>query len=77
MGSGSHTPLEVATAMAVIANGGFLIQPHFIQRIENEMGDILWEANPVQPRAILVLPMLQDKPSPMLSPEDIEALASR
>ena len=46
LGSGSHTPLEVATAMAVIANGGFLIQPHFIQRIENEMGDILWKANP-------------------------------
>ena len=31
LGSGSHTPLEVATAMAVIANGGFLIQPYFIQ----------------------------------------------
>jgi penicillin-binding protein 1A len=46
LGSGSHTPLEVATAMAVIANGGFLIQPHFIQRIENEMGEILWKANP-------------------------------
>jgi penicillin-binding protein 1A len=46
LGSGSHTPLEVATAMAVFANGGFLIQPHFIQRIENEMGDILWKANP-------------------------------
>jgi penicillin-binding protein 1A len=47
LGSGSHTPLEVATAMAVFANGGFLVQPHFIQRIENEMGEILWEANPV------------------------------
>ena len=46
LGSGSHTPLEVATAMAVFANGGFLVQPHFIQRIENEMGDILWRANP-------------------------------
>jgi penicillin-binding protein 1A len=46
LGSGSHTPLEVATAMAVFANGGFLIQPHFIQRIENEMGDILWRVNP-------------------------------
>jgi penicillin-binding protein 1A len=46
LGSGSHTPLEVATAMAVIANGGFLIQPHFILRIENEMGEILWKTNP-------------------------------
>jgi penicillin-binding protein 1A len=46
LGSGSHTPLEMATAMAVIANGGFLVQPHFIQYIENEMGDVLWNANP-------------------------------
>jgi penicillin-binding protein 1A len=46
LGSGSHTPLEMATAMAVIANGGFLVQPHFIQYIENEMGDVLWKANP-------------------------------
>ena len=46
LGSGSHTPLEMATAMAVIANGGFLIQPHFIQRIENEMGEVLWKVNP-------------------------------
>ena len=48
LGSGSHTPLEVVTAMAAIANGGFLIQPHFIQRIEDEMGQVLWKANPVQ-----------------------------
>ena len=48
LGSGSHTPLEVATAMAVIANGGFLIQPHFIQRIENDLGELLWQANPTQ-----------------------------
>ncbi|MEP1383367.1 MAG: penicillin-binding protein 1A [Paraglaciecola sp.] len=47
LGSGSHTPLEVVTAMATIANGGFLIQPHFIQRIEDEMGEVLWQANPV------------------------------
>jgi penicillin-binding protein 1A len=47
LGSGSHTPLEVATAMAVIANGGFLIQPHFIDRIEDDYGKVLWQSNPV------------------------------
>jgi penicillin-binding protein 1A len=47
LGSGSHTPLEIVTAMATIANGGFLIQPHFIQRIEDDYGKQLWEANPV------------------------------
>lgn len=46
LGSGSHTPLEVARAMAVIANGGFLVQPHFISRIEDEQGNRLWQAEP-------------------------------
>ncbi|WP_339767460.1 penicillin-binding protein 1A [uncultured Paraglaciecola sp.] len=48
LGSGSHTPLEVATAMSVIANGGFLIQPHFVQRIEDDYGKVLWKSNPLQ-----------------------------
>ena len=47
LGSGSHTPLEVATAMATIANGGFLIRPHFIDRIEDDYGSVLWQSNPV------------------------------
>ena len=48
LGSGSHTPLEVATALSVIANGGFLIEPHFVERIEDDYGKVLWKANPVQ-----------------------------
>ena len=47
LGSGSHTPLEVVRAMGVIVNGGYLVEPHFIQRIENEIGEVLWEARPV------------------------------
>jgi penicillin-binding protein 1A len=47
LGSGSHTPMEVVTAMATIANGGFLIQPHFIQRIEDDYGKVLWQADPL------------------------------
>lgn len=46
LGSGSHTPLEMATAMTTIANGGFAVQPHFIERIEDEFGNVLWQANP-------------------------------
>ncbi len=47
LGSGAHTPLEVATAMAVITNGGFLVKPYFIERIENSAGEIIWQAEPV------------------------------
>jgi penicillin-binding protein 1A len=72
LGSGSHTPLEVATAMAVIANGGFLIQPHFIQRIENEMGDILWKVNPKNACNPCVAETQTKQTN--AEPEDIEAL---
>ena len=46
LGSGSHTPLEVATGFASFANGGFLVQPYFIDRIENEQGELIWQAHP-------------------------------
>lgn len=46
LGSGAHTPMEVATAMAIIANGGFAIQPYVIQRIEDSEGEVLFEAAP-------------------------------
>lgn len=47
LGSGSHTPLEVATALAIISNGGFAVQPYFIQRIENRENEVIWEAEPL------------------------------
>tara|TARA_R110002153_G_scaffold3042_4_gene14402 strand:- start:11366 stop:13972 length:2607 start_codon:yes stop_codon:yes gene_type:complete len=72
LGSGSHTPLEVATAMSVIANGGFLIQPHFIERIENEMGEILWQANPKNACDPCIAQT--ESNSNIDDPDDIEAL---
>ena len=33
LGSLSMTPMEVARAYAVFANGGFLVEPYFIDRI--------------------------------------------
>ena len=47
LGSSSHTPLEVVRGMSVIANGGYLVNPHFISKILNESGEELWKANPV------------------------------
>lgn len=46
LGSGTLTPYELARGYATFANGGFLIDPHFIQRIEDSDGTILFEANP-------------------------------
>lgn len=49
IGSSSHTPLEVAAGISVIANGGFYLEPYFIARIDNQYGETLWQAKP--PRA--------------------------
>jgi len=46
LGTASVTPFELATAYAILANGGYRISPHFISRIESSEGDILYKANP-------------------------------
>ncbi len=48
LGSGSVTPLELATGYAVFANGGFLISPYLIERIEDAEGRLLWRAEPLR-----------------------------
>ena len=49
LGAGSVTPLQMARGYAVFANGGYLIQPHFIQKIVDDRGNELGAARP--PRA--------------------------
>ncbi|WP_061706930.1 peptidoglycan glycosyltransferase/peptidoglycan DD-transpeptidase MrcA [Pseudenterobacter timonensis] len=46
LGSASFTPLQVARGYAVMANGGFLVDPYFISKIENDQGGVIFEAKP-------------------------------
>ncbi|MFO7594003.1 MAG: penicillin-binding protein 1A [Pseudomonadota bacterium] len=46
LGSATLTPYEVARGYAAFANGGFLVDPYFIQRIEDSTGSVLYTANP-------------------------------
>jgi len=46
LGSGHATPLKMASVYSVFANGGFLIKPYFIDRIEDNKGNILFQATP-------------------------------
>ncbi len=68
LGSSSHTPLEVARGMSVIANGGYLVNPHFISKVLDENGDELWKANPVW-----ACNRCENKGDPEIYPEDEEA----
>lgn len=46
LGSGTMTPLEIASGYAVFANGGFQVAPYFIQHIKTADGNVVYQANP-------------------------------
>lgn len=48
LGTASLSPLQVARGYAVIANGGFLIEPYVIKQISDAQGQIIYEARPVK-----------------------------
>ena len=47
LGAGSATPLQMAAAYAVFANGGYRVAPYLIARITDAKGNVLSEAKPV------------------------------
>ncbi len=44
LGSGQLTPMELARALAVIANGGYDVQPYLIERIQDIQGKTIYKA---------------------------------
>jgi penicillin-binding protein 1A len=49
LGTGSVTPLQLALAYAVLANGGHRVAPVLIERIVGPQGQVLFEAPPATP----------------------------
>jgi len=47
LGAGAATPLQMATAYAVFANGGYRIAPYLIARVTDSRGNVLSEAKPL------------------------------
>lgn len=71
LGVGSVTPMQMAVGYAAFANGGFLISPYLIQRIEDVNGNIVEQPKPplagedakqiIDPRnAFLMTSMMRD-----------------
>ena len=48
LGSAAITPMAIVTGYAAFANGGYKIDPYYINRIENDSGDVLFRANPAR-----------------------------
>ncbi|EOV8089906.1 peptidoglycan glycosyltransferase/peptidoglycan DD-transpeptidase MrcA [Providencia stuartii] len=46
LGAPSFTPMQMVRGYAVMANGGYLIDPYYISKIENHNDEVIFEANP-------------------------------
>jgi penicillin-binding protein 1A len=46
LGTAQVSPLEMAGAYSVFANGGFRVEPYFVQRIVGSDGTVVYEAQP-------------------------------
>jgi len=46
LGSAELSPLQMTRVFSVFANGGYLVKPYLIQRIEDADGSTLYEADP-------------------------------
>lgn len=46
LGAGSVTPWEMLTGYSVFANGGFLVQPYLIEKVTDNDGNVLMQAQP-------------------------------
>jgi penicillin-binding protein 1A len=46
LGAGSLTPMKVAQGYSVFANGGYYVEPFYVDRIEDAFGEVLFKANP-------------------------------
>ena len=72
LGSGGAKPIEILSAYSVLANGGYRVEPYFIEKIEDRDGNVIYQAAQAQ---------LCDKcfadylPEPEYSEEELQLLA--
>lgn len=70
LGSTAMSPMQIAQGYAIFANGGYAVEPYFIDRIEDKNGNILFEANPT-----VVCRGCPDTPSVFQNTDDADTTA--
>jgi len=74
LGSGTVPPMTVARAYAVLANGGFLVDSHFIEWVEDPDGNIIEQARPARACAYCSTPSFEvRRDEPLQAPRVIPA----
>jgi penicillin-binding protein 1A len=66
LGSGTATPLEMARAYSVFANGGFYTEPYFIREVRDAHDQVVFRANPA-----IACPECEAEKPAELEPEEI------
>ncbi|MGL5292990.1 MAG: penicillin-binding protein 1A [Aeromonas sp.] len=77
LGAAEFTPLEVVRGYSVLANGGYLVTPYFINKVTDSQGTVLFQAEPAIacsdcnqpiPDASQPQPTTEGAPSPLTTP---------
>ena len=78
LGAASFTPMQVVRGYAVMANGGVLVDPYFMTKIENEQGGVVFEEKPKMACPQCNLPVIygDTKKSLALNEESVENVAT-
>ncbi|GMU70522.1 MAG: hypothetical protein AMXMBFR37_28540 [Steroidobacteraceae bacterium] len=76
LGTLQATPLQVATGFAAFANGGYRIEPYFIDRIENAAGEVVYRAEPKEVCAACGAPAVATDAPYLDAPAPLQAAAS-
>ncbi|MCL6327388.1 peptidoglycan glycosyltransferase/peptidoglycan DD-transpeptidase MrcA [Pectobacterium polaris] len=78
LGAASFTPLQVVRGYAVMANGGYLVDPYLISKIESEAGGTVFTATPKVVCDTCNLPLVYGETprSPVLATTNVEDVAT-
>ncbi|BES83178.1 carboxypeptidase/penicillin-binding protein 1A [Pectobacterium araliae] len=78
LGAASFTPLQVVRGYAVMANGGYLVDPYLISKIESEAGGTVFTAAPKVVCDTCNLPLVYGETprSPVLATTNVEDVAT-
>ncbi len=70
LGTPQVLPVQMATGYATFANGGYRIQPHFIDRIEDAYGKVIFQSNPEYACIPCINEPDQPEPTEPVTPDD-------
>jgi|AntAceMinimDraft_5_1070358.scaffolds.fasta_scaffold00233_22 penicillin-binding protein 1A len=77
LGTQNITPLQMAKGYAVLANGGYLVEPFIIQRVEDVEGETVFEAMPLTVCRDCDAPAVMPEEGAEMSMEEIMAAAAK